>query len=199
MIASWAHLAAPVLVVLSGGCASAGQYVWIQELPSQASTDKDFVIQDGDGLDIRVFGQEAMSTHARVRPDGRIAIPVVGDVVVRGKRPKDVKAELEARLKDYVNTPSVTVTVSEFPPFNVVVLGEFGHTGVFPIDRRTRLADVVAVAGGLTDYAARDRLFVVRAATPTPLRVRFTYQDITRGNPRVAAFVLQPGDLIVAE
>jgi polysaccharide export outer membrane protein len=182
-----------------GACAGPGQYVWIQDLPPQASDEKELVIEDGETLDIRVFGQEAMSTHARVRPDGRIAMPVVGDVVVRGKRPKDLKAELEARLKDYVNTPSVTVTVVEFRSFNVAVLGEFGHSGVFPIDRHTRLSDVLALAGGLTDFASRDRLFVVRPATPTPLRVRFTYEDVARGNPRVAAFVLQPGDLIVAE
>ncbi len=157
------------------------------------------VIEDGVGLEIRVFGQDAMSTHARVRPDGRIAVPVVGDVVARGKRPREIKAELESRLKDYVNTPNVTVTVAEFLPFNVAVLGEFAHTGVFPIDRHTRLSDVLALAGGLTDYASRDRLFVVRSATPAPLRVRFTYQDVAHGDPRVAAFELQPGDLIVAE
>jgi polysaccharide export outer membrane protein len=165
---SWAQVTGPAFVVWLGACASAGQYVWIQDFPPQAPDDKDFVVQDGDGLEIRVFGQEAMSTHARVRSDGRIAMPVVGDIVVRGKRPKDIKAELESRLRDYVNTPSVTVTVAEFRPFNVTVLGEFVRPGVFPIDHYTRLSEIVAVAGGLTDYASRrDRGRVTSVARST--------------------------------
>jgi polysaccharide export outer membrane protein len=158
----------------------------------------DFVIQDGDGLDIRVFSQEAMSTHARVRNDGRIAMPVLGDIEVRGKRPADVKSELEARLKDYVNTPSVTVTVAEFRPFNVVALGEVARQGVIALDHYATLAEVIALAGGLTDYASRSQLFVVRT-TPERLRARFTFDELLRGDPRVASFVLRPGDLIVAE
>ena len=94
--------------ILACGCGGSGHYVWIHDLPPHASVNPDFVIQDGDGLDIRVFSQEAMSTHARVRNDGRIATPVLGDIEVRGKRPSDVKSELEAQASRATsNTPSV--------------------------------------------------------------------------------------------
>ena len=147
---------------------------------------------------MRVFNQEAMSTHARVRTDGRLALPILGDIVVRGKTPSSIKAELESRLKDYVNQASVTVIVDEPHAISVSVLGEVTHQGVFPVDRHTSLAQVLALAGGLTDYAARDRIFVIRTS-PQPMRIRFTYESVSRGEPHTAAFALHQGDLVVAE
>jgi polysaccharide export outer membrane protein len=125
-------------------------------------------------------------------------MPAIGDIEVRGKRPSSLKAELEARLKDYVNAPSVTVTVDEFQPITVAVLGEVARPGTYPSDPRATLAEVLAAAGGLTEYASHDSIYVVRGA-PQPLRVRFTYDDVSRGEPRTAAFALRQGDLVVVE
>jgi polysaccharide export outer membrane protein len=125
-------------------------------------------------------------------------MPAIGDVDVRGKRPSALKAELEARLKDYVNTPSVTVTVEEFQPINVSVLGEVSKQGTFAMDPRASVAQVLAAAGGLTDYASRDSIFVVRPG-PHPLRVRFSFEDVSRGDPRSSSFPLEQGDLVVVE
>lgn len=186
---------------LVSGCGSAGAYVWVEDLPPAVAgrpSDSEYLIREGDVVNIRVFQQEPLSTRARVRSDGRIAMPAIGDIEVRGKRPSSLKGELEARLKDYVNTPSVTVTVEEFQPITVSVLGEVGHPGAFPLDPRASLAQVIAMAGGLTDYATRDRIFVVRNGAQ-PLRVRFSYEGVTRGEPRAAAFGLKNGDLVVVE
>jgi polysaccharide export outer membrane protein len=149
-------------------------------------------------LNIRVFNQEALSTKAKVRSDGRIAVPALGDIDVRGKSPAKLKAELEARLKDYVNAPSVTVTVEEFQPIVVSVLGEVTKAGSYPLDPRATLAQVLATAGGLTEFASRDSIFVVRAGPPA-VRVRFTYEDVSRGAQPSAGFVLHDGDLVVVE
>lgn len=184
--------------MLASGCAGAGSYVWITDLPVPQDSENEYVIQDGDLVDIKVFNQEPMSTHARVRTDGRLALPVLGDIVVRGKTPSAIKAELESRLKDYVNPASVTVIVDEPRAISVSVLGEVAHQGVFPVDRHATLAQVLALAGGLTDYASRDRLFVIRSF-PQPIRIRFTYESLSRGEPHTAAFSLHQGDLVVAE
>jgi polysaccharide export outer membrane protein len=190
-----------VATSLLGGCAGAGQYVWITDLPSDSTAPAgagEYLVRDGDVLNVRVFNQDALSMRARVRSDGRIAMPGIGDIDVRGKRPSSLKSELEARLKDYVNAPSVTVTVDEFQPINVAVLGEVGHPGTFPADPRTTIAQVLAAAGGLTEYASHDSIFVVRSA-PQAMRIRFTYDDIRRGEPHTAAFSLRQGDLVVVE
>jgi polysaccharide export outer membrane protein len=170
----------------------------VTELPPQAPSDADYIIRDGDLLDIQVFNQPALTTHGRVRADGKIAVPLVGDVEVRGKQPLAIRTELEGRLKDYVNAPAVTVNVPEMQPITIVVLGEVSHPGVFPVERHASVAQVLALAGGLTDYAGRDSIFVVRRGTPSE-RVRFTYDGLVRGEPHAAAFPLHDGDLIVAE
>jgi polysaccharide export outer membrane protein len=189
-------IAALVLVA----CAGSGQYVWINDLPPEAMAPgaSEYLVRDGDVLNIRVFNQDPLSTRARVRSDGRIAMPGIGDIEVRGKKPSSLKGELEARLKDYVNAPSVTVTVDEFQPISVAVLGEVARPGTFPSDPRVTIAQVIASAGGLTEFASRDSIYVVRS-TPKPLRIRFTYEDVSRGDPRTAAFSLRQGDLVVVE
>jgi polysaccharide export outer membrane protein len=182
-------------------CSGPGQYVWVNDLPAEylaRTSDQSYLIRDGDTLNIRVFNQEALSSRAKVRSDGRIALPALGDIDVRGKRPADLKTELEGRLKDYVNAPSVTVTVEEFQPIVVSVLGEVAKAGSYPLDPRATIAQVLANAGGLTDFASRDSIYVVRAGPPT-IRVRFTYEDVSRGSPASVGFVLHDGDLVVVE
>jgi polysaccharide export outer membrane protein len=189
-----------IAALLLGACAGSGQYVWINDLPPEAVAPaaSEYLVRDGDVLNIRVFSQDALSTRARVRSDGRIAMPAIGDIEVRGKKPSSLKGELEARLKDYVNAPSVTVTVDEFQPISVAVLGEVARPGTFPSDPRVTIAQVIASAGGLTEFASRDSIYVVRSA-PKPLRIRFTYEDVSRGDPRTATFSLRQGDLVVVE
>jgi polysaccharide biosynthesis/export protein len=190
-----------VLATFMGGCSGPGAFVWVSELPHEYTSrpsEQGYLIRDGDVVAVRVFNQEALSTRAKVRSDGRIAIPVIGDIEVRGHRPSALKGELEARLKDYVNAPSVTVSVEEFQPITVSVLGEVTKAGSFPLDPRAGVAQVLANAGGLTDFASKDRIFVIRTV-PQPVRVRFTYEDITRGAPASVGFLLHDGDLVVVE
>jgi polysaccharide export outer membrane protein len=181
-------------------CAGPGSFVWVNQLPPDLvarGNVESYVIRDGDLVSVRVFNQEPLSTRAKVRSDGRIAIPVLGDIDVRGRKPSALKLELEARLKDYVNAPSVTVSVEEFQPITVSVLGEVNKPGSFPVDPRATVAQVIASAAGLTDFATRDRIFVVRR-TPA-MRVRFTFEGISRGDPASLGFVLKDGDLVVVE
>ena len=186
--------------LLLGGCGGAGRYVWVTDLPATAAApaNAEYLVHDGDVLNVRVFDQDALSTRARVRSDGRIAMPGIGDIEVRGKKPSSLKLELEARLKGYVNAPSVTVTVDEFQPITIAVLGEVSRQGTFLSDPRATIAQVLAAAGGLTEYASRDSIYVVRAA-PEPMRIRFTWDDIRRGEPHTEAFALRQGDLVVVE
>jgi polysaccharide export outer membrane protein len=196
------HAAASLFLVANLlACSGTGSFVWVDQLPAGYTTrpnEERYLIRAGDMLSIRVFNQEPLSTRAKVRTDGRIAMPALGDIDVRGKLPSQLKTELEASLKGYVNAPSVTVTVEDVQPIVVSVLGEVQKSGVFPLDPRATLAQVLAAAGGLTDYASRDRIFVVRSGAQ-PLRVRFTWEDISRGSSKAAGFVLGDGDLVVVE
>jgi polysaccharide export outer membrane protein len=179
-------------------CAGAGNYVWVQDLPKEpVASQGDYLINVGDTVNVRVLNNEAMATRAKVRSDGRIAMPILGEIEARGKRPSSLRAELEARLKEFLNTPSVTVNVDEFAPLTISVLGEVARPGTFSVDPTATVAQLLANAGGLTEYADRDRIFVVRSQ-PGRQRVRFTWDGITR-DAAAASFSLHPGDVVVVE
>lgn len=190
-------LFALVLGASTGGCASTGPYVWAQDLPPDGAHDE-YLIVAGDMLSVRVFNQDAMSTHARVRSDGKIAVPMLGDVAVRGTSPSAVSKDLETRLKEYIVSPRVTVTVEESQPTAVSVLGEVSRPGNYTVDTSSGVLSALAAAGGFTSFASRDSIFVVRN-TPRPVRIRFTFASLIQADSRAAAFHLRRGDVVVVE
>jgi polysaccharide export outer membrane protein len=180
---------------LLAGCGGA-PYVWVDELPQQGSSDE-YVITSGDLVNIRVFNQESLSTRARVRSDGRLAVPMIGDVELRGRPPAAVSKEVAARLKEYVVSPVVTVTLEEPQSTAVSVLGEVARPGNYPLDTSPGVLQAIAAAGGLTDYASRDGIFVVRRAAGK--RIRFAFSSLVQGETRASAFRLRAGDVVVVE
>jgi polysaccharide export outer membrane protein len=124
-------------------------------------------------------------------------MPFVGDVELRGRPPAAASKEIAARLKEYVVSPIVTVSVEEPRPTTVSVVGEVAHPGVYAVDGSAGVLQALAAAGGLSDYASRDAIFVVRAARPQ--RIRFTFSSLAQGLGRAALFRLEPGDAVVVE
>ncbi len=178
-------------------CASTGPYVWVDSLPASASSSSDVTIQDGDIINVRVFNQEPLSTRERVRTDGKIALPVVGEVIARGKRPAQLAAEIQDRLKSVVVAPSVSVVMEQEGAMRVSVVGEVKNAGVFEVQPGSNVLHALAAAGGLSDYADGDRIFVVRKSLPQ--RVRFRYHDLRSADPKSVQFTLQNGDIVVVE
>ena len=196
---SWCRIAVAALAVASIRCGTTGPYVWAKDLPPEEAASSGYLIAGGDVVTVRVFNQEPMSTRAKVRSDGRISVPLLGDVDVRGKPPVAVAKEIEARLKDFINSPIVTVTVEEFQAVTVSVLGEVAHPGTYPLDQNASLLTALANAGGLAETASRDNIFVLREA-PIPRRIRLTYDWLTQSIPsRAATFRLRSGDVVIVE
>ncbi|HLM76519.1 MAG TPA: polysaccharide biosynthesis/export family protein [Polyangiaceae bacterium] len=194
------------LLALTAGlpaCGPKGDYVWVDSLPpAQLSgpNPAEYSIEPGDMLNVRVYNQEAMSTRARVRPDGKIFIPLVGDVDVKGRRPADLAKDLEARMKSFIVAPSVAVTAEEVQPVRVSVIGEVTRPGSLDIQPGSGVLRALAMSGGLTEFADEDSIFVLRMAPNRSLqRIRFTYGDLTRGGGQGPAFTLRSGDVVVVE
>ncbi len=187
----------PVVFLAALGCGTSGPYVWARDLKPDEVGSADYSIVIGDLLSVKVFDQEPMSTKARVRSDGKISMPFLGDVLVLGKSPVAVGHEMEAGLKAFINAPNVTVSVDEFQPTTVTVLGEVSKAGVVSIERNAGVLQALAGAGGLTDNASRDDIFVLREL-PVPRRIRFTYDSLVQFPP-AQTFRLRPGDVVVVE
>jgi polysaccharide export outer membrane protein len=148
-------------------------------------------------LDVRVYNEDRLSTRPRVRADGMITVPLLGEVVARGKTPPQLAQELGSLFSKYLNSPTVTVAVEESRPLTVTVMGEFAHPGVFTLAPDAGLAQALAAAGGFTDYADRDALYVVRSNPPQ--RVRFRYRDLVHNDPATINFKLLDGDMVTVE
>jgi polysaccharide export outer membrane protein len=183
--------------MVSAGCGTTGPFVWASQLQPEEVGSTDYTIAVGDVVSVRVFGQDAMSTHAKVRSDGKISMPFLGDVVVAGKAPGALAREMETGLKNFINSPNVTVTVDDFQPTTVTVIGEVNHPGTITVERNASVLQALANAGGLTENAARDDIYVLREA-PVPRRIRFTYDRLTR-TPPASTFRLRLGDVVVVE
>src|SRR5512140_2351272 len=102
-----------LLATLLAACATEGKFVWVQDYKSPAAAAEGYVIGPGDLLDVRVFQQEGMSAKVRVRPDGKVSLPFLNDVEAAGYAPAVLAAQLQTRLKDFINTPVVTVSLEE--------------------------------------------------------------------------------------
>ena len=199
----WAFGAVLSLVLVSAGCSSAtkGPFVWVDALPptETAAPLGQYVIGPGDALNIQVWDQDKMSAHARVRSDGQISLPFLNDVTAAGKTPVTLARDLEARLKNLIVTPQVTVAVEEPMPLRISVLGEVLEPGLHNIDPGAGVAQALAAAGGLKEFAHKDRIFVLREGSTPPQRIRMTYQALTGVQGRAASLRLRPGDVVVVE
>ena len=184
--------------LLCCSCATVqGTYVWVQDYADDGQGGA-YTIAPGDVLQIRVFNQEAVSARTRVRRDGKISVPLLNDVDAVGFAPSVLAAQLQTRLKDFIKLPAVTVSVEEPAQVKVSVVGEVVRPGVFPLDARAGVLEALALSGGLTEFAHKDRLFVVRPG-PHPARVRFTWDALARADPAAVGFSLRTGDVVVVE
>jgi polysaccharide export outer membrane protein len=186
---------APLFAMMLG-CSSGGRYVWVNQLPPDQTADG-YVIGPGDLLSVRVYNQESLSTHARVRRDGKIAMPLVGEMDVRGKPPTVVSKELEVKLKELILSPTVTIAVEESPPTSVTVLGQVAHPGVYTVEPASGVLHALAAAGGFNDYASHTSIFLTRHSPAQ--RIRFRFDDLTQGEGPAAMFRVRTGDDVVVE
>jgi polysaccharide export outer membrane protein len=187
---------------LAAACACAttqqGGYVWVDDYRPPPQTARAGTIKPGDLVDIRVLGQDQLSAKVRVRADGNVTMPFLNDVPAAGQTPAALGSQIERRLKAYVNAPVVTVVIEEQAPSPISVVGEVQKPGKYPLDAGMGVLDALALAGGLTEYARKDRVYVLRGS-PTPTRIRFDSRRLLRGEGRGLGFTLEPGDVVVVE
>jgi polysaccharide export outer membrane protein len=189
-----------VTALVLAGCRHVGEFVWVDDLPEVPVTPSQaYVIAPGDTLSIRVWNQEGMSAKPRVRADGKISLPFLNDVVAAGYTPNVLAQQLQVRLKEYLVNPVVTVSLEEIKVVTVSVLGEVGKPGQYPLEPGAGVLHALATGGGLTDYAHRDEVFVLRDGGGKTQRIRFDYASLTHAKGKAAEFKLQSGDVIVVQ
>jgi polysaccharide export outer membrane protein len=160
----------------------------------------EYEIGPGDGLNVFVWRNPELSATVPVRPDGRISIPLVEDVVAVGRTPTVLGREIERRLSKYVTNPIVTVMANRFiGPFDqqVRVIGEAVTPRALPYRANMTVLDAMIEVGGLTKYAAGNRATLVRSLNSGQESFRVHLDRLINDGDIASNVALQPGDVII--
>ncbi len=169
-----------------------------QRAQPASGAGKEYVVGIEDVLRIGVWGEPHLNLTVRVRPDGRISLPLVNDVVVVGQTPEEIRQVLARKLSQFVKEPNVTVIVEEINSFRIYVLGEVNRQGALNFYRPTRLLQALAAAGGLTPYAKKE-IILVREREAGEQRIPVDYKRLLSGDSSQENFFLQPGDTLIVQ
>jgi polysaccharide export outer membrane protein len=156
-----------------------------------------YIIGEQDVLNITVWKEKDLSGGSVVRPDGKITVPLVGEIKVVGMTPVQLQSLLADKLKPYVTVPQVTVAVNEIRSRKVYLIGHAGREGPFMINSKTTVLQIIAQAGGLKDFAKRKKIYILRQNGQEQQRFPFNYDAVLKGKHREQNILLSPGDTIV--
>ncbi len=164
----------------------------------QAREDASYLIGPADVLAIHVWHEPEVSGKVQVRPDGKISLPLIGDLEASGYSPAKLQSAISEKLRTFLDDPEVTVVVEEVNSRKFNVLGEVEHAGSFPLVRPTRVLDAIAAAGGFRDFAKVRQIYVLRSAANGTTRVLpFNYKEVIQGRRVDQNVLLEAGDTIV--
>jgi len=160
---------------------------------SAAVDPKTYVIGAQDILMIKVWREQDFTGPYTVRPDGKITIPLVGDVQASGLTPERLGEQLKQALSDYINSPDVSVSLQAVNSKKFFITGEVMRAGEYPLAIPTKVFDALSNAGGFRDFANKKKIIIIRG----PERIKFNYQDILKGKNLEQNIFLENGDTVV--
>jgi polysaccharide export outer membrane protein len=193
-----------VLIILAGS-------VWAQVAappapsaePSLARSatkphDASFVIGNDDLLAINVWKEPDISRSIPVRSDGRISLPLVGEVQAAGRTPLQLEQDIASRLRNYIAAPEVTVMVQEIRSEKFNILGQVAKPGSYSLEAAATVLDAIAAAGGFRDFANKKGIYILRQnPAGGESRIAFNYKNVIKGKNPQQNIKLEPRDTIV--
>jgi polysaccharide biosynthesis/export protein len=159
-----------------------------------ANSDQ-YIIGPEDILSIHVWREESVSRQVPVRMDGKISLPLIDEIQAAGLTPLQLKETLIQKLKEFIDTPNVSVIVTEANSVKVYVSGQVRTPGVYRLRSETTLLQIVPMAGGFTDWANQKKILVIRKEEGKETRLTVNYKKMVDG--KVPILVLKPGDTII--
>jgi polysaccharide export outer membrane protein len=166
--------------------------------PTGGHSDDAYVIGPNDVLSVNVWKEPDISRSVPVRSDGKISLPLVGELQASGQTPRQLEQEITKRLQSYISEPDVTVIVTESRSQKVNIMGMVARPGAYLLTSSTTVLDAIALAGGFKDFAKQKSIYVLRE-TPdgTQKRIPFNYKEVIKGKNPDQNIRLQAGDTVV--
>ena len=157
----------------------------------------DYVIGQGDLLEVFVWRNEQLSRDVVVRPDGKISLPLLQDVQAEGFTVVQLRNQITRMLNEHLDNPRVSVIVKAINSYRVSVLGRVRNPGVYPITGNTTLAEAIALAGGFTEWADKGDIAVVTKEGDKEKKLTVNYKKIESGKDPSQNIILKRGDIII--
>jgi polysaccharide biosynthesis/export protein len=160
--------------------------------------DKSFVIGNEDRLTINVWNEPEASRSVPVRSDGRISLPLAGELQAAGRTPLQLEQDIATKLLNYITKPQVTVIVEQINSQKFNILGQVAKPGSYPLTAATTVLDAIATAGAFRDFAKQKGIYILRQNPGGgESRIAFNYKDVISGKHSEQNIKLQPNDTIV--
>jgi len=159
--------------------------------------DATFIIGNDDVLAINVWKEPDISRSIPVRSDGKISLPLVGEVQAAGQTPAALEKDIASKLKNYISEPEVTVMVQQVNSQKFNILGQVVRPGAYVIANSPTVLDAIALAGGFRDFAKQKSIYVLRQGPDGETRLPFNYKDVAQGKNMSQNVKLQPRDTII--
>jgi polysaccharide biosynthesis/export protein len=180
------------LVLLNCANISASQQASANPVPD------DFVIGLEDVLAINVWKEPDMSVkEVIVRPDGKISLPLIGDIQASGQTPKQLQDRIREKMKEYVASPTVTVVVLKIVSQSVSIVGQVAKPGIYSLGSPTTVLELLAKAGGFREEANTKKISVVRNENGKTSYFPFNYRDVSKGQNLRQNIALKNGDVVI--
>jgi len=163
----------------------------------EIQADNVYRIQPGDMLEVSVWKEESLLRQVLVRPDGGLSFPLVGNVQAAGKSIPELQSLITEKLTKYIPDPVVTVAIQKLDGNKVYVIGQVVRPGEFVANRYMDVVQALSVAGGMTPYAADNKIKVLRRENGKLKAIPFRYGDIEKGEDLEQNIMLQSGDVVL--
>lgn len=160
--------------------------------------DDTFIIGEDDVLSISVWKEADLTKVIPVRTDGKITLPLIGEIQAAGRTPLQLQESIADKLKSYMTDPQVSVIVQEIHSLKFNILGQVTKPGTYPLTAGTTVVDAIAAAGGFKDFAKKKGVYILRQSGPGgDSKINFNYQEFIKGKNTQQNIVLKPHDTVV--
>jgi polysaccharide export outer membrane protein len=168
-----------------------------QPVPSGVTPPSDYVIGSDDVLSIVIWREKDMSSEVVVRPDGKISLPLLNELQAAGLTPDQLRSSIEKAASKLVAEPNATVIVKTINSRKVSILGNVGKAGTYPLTGDMTVLQLIALAGGLQEYADAKGITVMRKQEGRDVVLKFNYKDVVKGKNLEQNVSLKPGDTVI--
>jgi polysaccharide export outer membrane protein len=161
------------------------------------ATPPGYVIGTEDVLSVVFWRDKDMSADVVVRPDGNISLPLLNDVHAAGLTPDQLREQIVKDASKFIEDPIATVVIKEIHSRNVFITGMVNKAGSFPIVGSMNVMQLIALAGGIQEYADSEKILITRTAGGQTRQLKFNYKEFIKGKNVEQNVVLEPGDTVV--